>query len=260
MTYPGGKNAPGVYQTIINQMLPHAVYIEAFAGSGAVLRNKRPALSSIAIDTDAAACADLASLQMAGVEIVHGDALTFLRCYPWKGGELVYCDPPYLMETRSSQRAIYRHEFGGEAEHLEMLSLLLTIPAALVISGYASRMYDEMLAGWRRLTYPAMTRGGRLAEEVLWMNYPEPAQLHDYRYLGSNFRERERIKRKKARWTARLRGMPALERYAMLAALEVLTAEKGEGACGIAISGEAGPAWSTIAGIDDVGSARRKQR
>jgi len=26
------------------------------------------------------------------------------------------------------------------------------------------------------------------------MNYPPPAKLHDYRYLGNNFRRRERIK------------------------------------------------------------------
>ena len=35
--------------------------------------------------------------------------------------------------------------------------------------------------------------------EWLWMNYAEPAELHDLRYLGSNFREHERIKRKKTR-------------------------------------------------------------
>jgi len=36
----------------------------------------------------------------------------------------------------------------------------------------------------------------------------------------SNFRERERLKRKKARWTARLAKMPALERSVLLAAIE----------------------------------------
>lgn len=34
--------------------------------------------------------------------------------------------------------------------------------------------------------------------------------------LSSNFRERERIKRKKARWRARLLKMPMLERMALL--------------------------------------------
>jgi hypothetical protein len=48
------------------------------------------------------------------------------------------------------------------------------------------------------------------------MNYPEPKELHDYRYLGNNFRQRERIKRIKTRWLARLDRMGALERYALL--------------------------------------------
>jgi hypothetical protein len=52
------------------------------------------------------------------------------------------------------------------------------------------------------------------------MNYPEPFELHDYSYLGDNFRERERIKRKKARWTERLKSMPALERFAILSVLQ----------------------------------------
>jgi hypothetical protein len=64
-----------------------------------------------------------------------------------------------------------------------------------------------------------MTRGGRTATEWLWYNYPEPVALHDYGFLGENFRERERIKRKKQRWTDRLRTMPILERRALLAAI-----------------------------------------
>ena len=41
MTYPGGKNGAGEYQRIINHMPPHKTYIEAFLGSGAVMRHKR---------------------------------------------------------------------------------------------------------------------------------------------------------------------------------------------------------------------------
>ncbi len=45
------------------------------------------------------------------------------------------------------------------------------------------------------------------------------SKLHDYAHLGNNFRERERIKRKKARWVKRLKKMPLLERQAILAAI-----------------------------------------
>lgn len=63
------------------------------------------------------------------------------------------------------------------------------------------------------------------------MNYPEPAELHDYRYLGADYREREQIKRKKLRWVRRLRAMPQLERYAVLAALQEASSSTTEKAC-----------------------------
>jgi hypothetical protein len=64
-----------------------------------------------------------------------------------------------------------------------------------------------------------MTHGGPRTE-WLWSNFPEPIALHDYRYLGTGFRQRERIKRKKQRWTARLHRLPMLERQALLAAID----------------------------------------
>ncbi|WP_203415563.1 hypothetical protein [Candidatus Scalindua japonica] len=54
------------------------------------------------------------------------------------------------------------------------------------------------------------------------MNYNIPVEVHEYRYLGNNFRERERIKRKTQRWTARLQSMPILERQALLSAMDIV--------------------------------------
>jgi len=50
--YPGGKNGGGAYQTLINLMPPHSVYVEPFLGSGAVMRMKRPAGVNIGLDLD----------------------------------------------------------------------------------------------------------------------------------------------------------------------------------------------------------------
>ena len=76
-----------------------------------------------------------------------------------------------------------------------------------------------MLEDWHSISFEAMTRGGHTATEWLWFNFPPPVELHDYRYLGVNFRERERIKRKKTRWVARLQRMPVLERQSLLSAI-----------------------------------------
>jgi hypothetical protein len=63
-----------------------------------------------------------------------------------------------------------------------------------------------------------MTRGGP-AVEHLWCNFPEPMALHDYSYLGADFRERERIKRKAARWRQKFVALGTLERKAVLGSL-----------------------------------------
>jgi DNA adenine methylase len=64
-----------------------------------------------------------------------------------------------------------------------------------------------------------MTRGGKAIESV-WLSFPESAARHDTRYAGENFRERERIKRKKERWARRFAAMSLAERAAVRAALD----------------------------------------
>lgn len=220
MTYTGGKAGPGVYQSIINQMPPHRVYIEAFLGAGAVLRRKRPAVATIGIERDGDVLSQLwKGNEVPGLQLINGNALTWLRKYPWQGDEMVYLDPPYLMETRSCQRGYYRFEF-SDADHRALLALAKTLPVPVAISGYWSELYARELSGWRTITFTTRTRGGGNVTEWLWMNYPEPVALHDYQYLGGNFRERERIVRQMRRWRARLARMDELQRRALLWAMQ----------------------------------------
>jgi hypothetical protein len=222
MTYPGGKAGAGVYQQIINQIPPHRVYIEPFLGAGAVMKYKRPAIVNIGIDSDGDVVARIPwgnDLNVPGVIVKCDDAIFFLKTYNWQGDEFVYCDPPYLFETRSSKQPIYVCEFGTYEQHIELLELLLSLHCDIAISGYWSTLYSKILATWRTISYQTRTRGGSVVQEWLWMNYPAPVELHDYRYLGSNFRERERIKRIRSRWLARLDRMDDLERYAILSSI-----------------------------------------
>ena len=117
------------------------------------------------------------------------------------------------------RRRYYGHEFGEERLHGELLAVLSRFDVPVLISGYQSELYDRMLPQWRRIDYRTSTRGGPVIES-LWCNFDEPAQLHDYRFLGVNFRERERLKRKKARWLAKLHKMTPLEAAAVLAAID----------------------------------------
>ena len=89
----------------------------------------------------------------------------------------------------------------------------------MLISGYWSPLYAAALHNRRTITFTANTRGGRPAREYLWMNYPPPTELHDYRYLGNEKRERERITRKVRTWSAGLLRLPQLEREAILSGI-----------------------------------------
>ena len=305
MGYPGGKNAAGVYQKIINLMPPHRVYIEPFLGGGAIMRLKKPAKENTGLDQDAsvisarqawlagtdgaratsqpamaaelAAVSDARSLstgsgeeyrrrslktamldsrsgtgdgppasetailpaaspEPARVDVANfhfecQDGIKFLAGHHFNGSELVYCDPPYVLSTRGNRR-IYRYEL-TDAQHRRLLKIIKRLPCMVMISGYYSEMYASALKDWNSIQFEAMTRGGHTATEWLWYNFPEPVALHDYRYLGKNFRERERIKRKKLRWVNRLERMPLLERRALLSAI------------------------ADTPGFDDTGSARR---
>lgn len=215
MSYPGGKAGAGVYQTIINQMPPHDVYVEPFVGAGAVMKLKRPALRNIAIDLSDDAAARWRDYP--GVEFHYRCGIGFLESFRPQGSELIYCDPPYLIGARRSGRRIYRHEM-TDADHLRLLDALNRLRCNIIISGYRSDLYAHWLRGWRAITFQAMTRGG-LAEEWLWCNFDQPTALHDYRYLGDDYRDRERIKRKCARWRAKFAGLDDLERLALLSAL-----------------------------------------
>jgi hypothetical protein len=158
--------------------------------------------------------------------LFEGCGLKVLESTAFTSRDLVYCDPPYLMETRSGRR-LYEFEM-STVDHRRLLRAIRKIPAMVMISGYWFSLYAQALEGWNSIHFEAMTRGGRTATEWLWFNFPAPVELHDYRYLGDGFRERERIKRKKQRWMARLRCMPTLERQALLCAIAD-TARSGEG-------------------------------
>jgi hypothetical protein len=85
----------------------------------------------------------------------------------------------------------------------------------VLISGYPSKLYSKMLREWRCISYRTRTRGCTLTE-CLWCNFPEPNELHDWRFAGKNFRERLALKRQATRLLARLDAMPPVKRGYLL--------------------------------------------
>ena len=217
MRYNGGKNSPGVYQWIINHIPPHTRYIELFAGSGAILRHIRPARSAIAIDLDERSTRYLQSLSIAGLVVLREEVLSWLKHYTPLPGDFIYADPPYPRSTRIDARRMYRYELGN-LDHIALLRCLKDLTVPVAISTYTNPIYTDELGGWRLSTITTHVRDHSPRTECLYMNYPPPTCLHDYSYLGHDFRERERIRRKYKRWEHRLRLLPEMER-AMLQTL-----------------------------------------
>jgi DNA adenine methylase len=220
--YLGSKAASGAYQAIIALMPPHDTYLELFAGSGAVLLRKPPSVRSWAVDLDRAALDALPETPR--LERVCGDALPFLANFDWHGAGrvLIYADPPYLHTTRTSRHR-YAHEM-TDAQHVALLAALRDVPAHVLLSGYPSALYDNALPEWNTREFQAMTRGG-VRTEKLWFNFA-PDAAHWAQYAGSDFTDRQRIKRKAARWAANYRELPAGERLAVLAGILAVNAEE----------------------------------
>lgn len=83
---------------------------------------------------------------------------------------LFYVDPPYLADTRSDRaRKAYRFELNDD-EHRELLGFLKTLDGMVILSGYASPVYDDALPGWRRVEREAMADGAQPRVEILWIN------------------------------------------------------------------------------------------
>ena len=226
MAYLGSKAASGVYQKIIAEMPPHDTYIETHLGGGAVMLRKPPAKVNWGIDIDPQTIEEFNQgnpdfLDALGdnlfVEVA--DVVSFLTQFDFAaaGRVLVYADPPYLPSTRSSS-ARYRHEY-SVSDHITLLDLLRALPenVSVILSGYPSDLYDNMLPSWRVSEFQAMTRGGVRTEKI-WMNYPE-GQAYSHTFAGKDYNDRYRIKRKAARWKEKFAALPPPERLAIMVAL-----------------------------------------
>lgn len=94
--------------------------------------------------------------RLEGLEVVHErirhvqiesrDALDVLQEWDTPG-TVFYCDPPYVLETRS-QRKYYAVE-PGDDYHRELVDVLLNVRGAVVLSGYDHPVYGRLNEeGW----------------------------------------------------------------------------------------------------------------
>ncbi|KMK01281.1 DNA methyltransferase, partial [Pluralibacter gergoviae] len=105
------------------------------------------------------------------VIIENKDALEVMRAHDAET-TLHYIDPPYVPETRVQGNRYYNHEMTAEG-HEQLLAVAETLQGMVMISGYDTELYNDMLASWSKVTKPSRIsagRGTKVRTECLWLN------------------------------------------------------------------------------------------
>jgi DNA adenine methylase len=107
------------------------------------------------------------------VVVLNDDALNVIRQQDGPR-TLFYLDPPYLGETRTAAD-VYAHEV-PPSHHADLLDLICQCQGKVMLSGYASELYDRRLADWNRHEFdlPNQAAAGkrkRRMTEVVWCNF-----------------------------------------------------------------------------------------
>jgi DNA adenine methylase len=107
------------------------------------------------------------------VELENLDAVRLIQ--RWSDpATLVYADPPYLGSTRAAV-GFYARDNGSEQFHKTLLAALQDFPGKVILSGYRSPLYQEMLGHWTVMDSPFFSYAGGHRTETLWLNY-EPVR------------------------------------------------------------------------------------
>jgi DNA adenine methylase len=80
---------------------------------------------------------------------------------------LVYCDPPYVTETRTT--VDYPLEM-TDADHIALSETLHSIKGMGLISGYDSALYRELYKDWRMVSVESRTVNNVRRRECLWLS------------------------------------------------------------------------------------------
>ena len=105
--------------------------------------------------------------RLRGVVIENRDAFEIIQKHDTPE-TLFYIDPPYMAETRKRFGA-YKHEL-EDSHHIELLKLLREVKGMVILSGYASKLYEKELKSWIKEERQTMADGALKRTECLWRN------------------------------------------------------------------------------------------
>jgi DNA adenine methylase len=106
--------------------------------------------------------------RLRGVSLEQQDGIDIIHAYD-APGTCFYVDPPYLGTARGRD-VLYAHEMPDVEQHQRLLNALISCKGQVILSGYASPLYDEALSKWVRTEAPSRDQASRNRVEVLWIN------------------------------------------------------------------------------------------
>ncbi len=114
-----------------------------------------------------------AAERLRGVQIENMPAVDLMRRFNYPN-VLIYLDPPYMPGTRHGKQ--YRCEMFTEESHTELLEAAKSHKGPVLISGYETDLYNDMLQGWHKETTTCYSQACSRKQEVLWMNFEPEMQ------------------------------------------------------------------------------------
>lgn len=115
--------------------------------------------------------------RLRGVVIENRDAIDCMKQHD-REDVLIYADPPYVLSTRTSKKHGYKHEMDDEM-HRDLAAYLATCKASVVLSGYNTDIYHDILWDWKCVERKAHADGARERTEVLWISPKAEKELEE---------------------------------------------------------------------------------
>ena len=100
------------------------------------------------------------------VQIEQMDAVVLISRFN-RPDVLIYADPPYLLSTRNLKKQ-YVNEM-SDADHIRLIQALRAHTGPVMLSGYDSVLYRDMLPDWERHEIETTAEKGLPRTEVLWI-------------------------------------------------------------------------------------------
>lgn len=114
-----------------------------------------------------------AAERLRGVQIENRPAVELMKRFNYPN-VLIYLDPPYVLDARYGKQ--YRYEMDN-TDHENLIAAAKNHKGPVLISGYASELYNELLKDWHREETTCYTQVCSKKKEILWMNFEPNTQM-----------------------------------------------------------------------------------